>query len=132
MNGSCRHLADAQVRKVALLTLHGKENVIGSVLKSAPECRVQGVDSYSACIDLFEHLFTRVYPRYSEGRHTHIEAARKKARTSMKPPVYRSEPQATAFLGPRTMKRRCCKTELNCRDTSLIPEKSALDTNPRR
>lgn len=71
MSASCR----AQVRKVALLTLHGKENVIGSVLKSAPECRVQGVDSYSACIDLFEHLFTRVYPRYSEGRHTHIEAA---------------------------------------------------------
>lgn len=119
MSASCQ----VQVRKVALLTLQGKENVIGSVLKSAPECRGQYVDSYSASIDLFEHLFTRVYPRYSEGRHTHIEAARKKAHTGMELPAYRSEPQTRAFFGPRTMKRRCCETELNCRDASLIPKR---------
>lgn len=63
-------------RTVALLTQHGKENVIGSVLEAALGCRVQRVGGYDT--DLLG-TFTRDIPRAG----TQIEAARKKARIGM-------------------------------------------------
>jgi len=62
--------------RVALLTQHGKEGVIASVLDTALGCRVERVTGYDT--DLLG-TFTRDIPRPG----TQIEAARKKARVSM-------------------------------------------------
>ncbi len=61
---------------VALLTQHGKEHVIASVLGPALGCRVERVSGYDT--DLLG-TFTRDIPRPG----TQIEAARKKARLGM-------------------------------------------------
>lgn len=63
-------------RTVALLTQHGKEQVIGPVLEAALGCRVQRVSGYDT-----DQLgtFTREIPRAG----TQIEAARRKARIGM-------------------------------------------------
>jgi len=63
-------------RRIALLTQHGKENVIGGVLGLALGCRVERVCGYDT-----DQLgtFTREIPRAG----TQIEAARKKARLGM-------------------------------------------------
>ncbi len=63
-------------RAVALLTQHGKEQVIASVLGPALGCRVERVGGYDT--DL-RGTFTRDVPRAG----TQIEAARKKARLGM-------------------------------------------------
>ena len=62
--------------RVALLTQHGNEHVIGPVLNAALGCRVERVTGYDT-----DRLgtFTRDIPRAG----TQIEAARKKARISM-------------------------------------------------
>ena len=62
--------------RVALLTQHGKEQVIASVLGPALGCRVERVSGYDT--DLLG-TFTRDIPRAG----TQIEAARKKARLGM-------------------------------------------------
>ena len=61
---------------VALLTQHGKEGVIASVLDTALGCRVERVTGYDT--DLFG-TFTREIPRAG----MQLEAARKKARVGM-------------------------------------------------
>lgn len=66
-----------QGQAVALLTQHGKEQVIASVLGPALGCRVEHVSGYDT--DLLG-TFTRDIPRAG----TQIEAARKKARLGMK------------------------------------------------
>jgi Domain of unknown function (DUF6671) len=63
-------------KRVALLTQHGKEQVIAPVLGSALGCRVERVAGYDT--DLLG-TFTRETPRAG----TQIEAARKKARIGM-------------------------------------------------
>jgi len=63
-------------RRVALLTQHGKEQVIGPVLDAALGCRIERVSGYDT--DLLG-TFTRDIPRAG----TQIEAARKKARLGM-------------------------------------------------
>ena len=63
-------------RRVALLTQHGKETVIASVLDAALGCRVERVTGYDT--DLLG-TFTRDIPRAG----TQIEAARTKARLGM-------------------------------------------------
>lgn len=63
-------------QRVALLTQHGKERVIGPVLDAALGCRVERVTGYDT--DLLG-TFTRDIPR--AGRQ--LEAARKKARIGM-------------------------------------------------
>ena len=62
--------------RVALLTQHGKEGVIASVLDTALGCRVERVTGYDT--DLLG-TFTRDIPRAG----TQLEAARKKARLGM-------------------------------------------------
>lgn len=64
-------------QKVALLTQHGKEHVLASVLDAAVGCRVKRVDGYDT--DLLG-TFTRDIPRAG----TQLEAARTKARLGMK------------------------------------------------
>lgn len=63
-------------RTAALLTQHGKEQMIGPVLEAAVGCRVQRVTGYDT-----DQLgtFTREIPRAG----TQIEAARRKARIGM-------------------------------------------------
>lgn len=63
-------------RRIALLTQHGKEGVIGSVLGPALGCRVERVGGYDT-----DQLgtFTREIPRAG----TQLEAARRKARIGM-------------------------------------------------
>ena len=61
---------------MALLTQHGKEGVIASVLDTALGCRVERVTGYDT--DLFG-TFTREIPRAG----MQLEAARKKARVGM-------------------------------------------------
>jgi hypothetical protein len=63
-------------RRIVLLTQHGKEGVIGSVLGPALGCRVERVGGYDT-----DRLgtFTRDIPRAG----TQIEAARRKARIGM-------------------------------------------------
>jgi len=63
-------------KPVALLTQHGKEHVIGSVLGPALGCRIERVSGYDT--DLLG-TFTREIPRAG----TQIEAARRKARLGM-------------------------------------------------
>ena len=63
-------------QRVALLTQHGKEQVIAPILASALDCRVERVAGYDT--DLLG-TFTRDIPRVG----TQIEAARKKARIGM-------------------------------------------------
>lgn len=63
-------------RRVALLTQHGKEQLIASVFGPALGCRVERVSGYDT--DLLG-TFTRDIPRAG----TQIEAARKKARLGM-------------------------------------------------
>ena len=63
-------------RRVALLTQHGKEGVIASVLDTALGCRVERVSGFDT--DALG-TFTRDIPRAG----TQIEAARKKARVGM-------------------------------------------------
>jgi len=63
-------------RPVALLTQHGKEHVIGSVLGPALHCRIVRVEGYDT--DLLG-TFTRDIPRAG----SQLEAARKKARLGM-------------------------------------------------
>ena len=63
-------------RRIALLTQHGKEGVIGSVLDSALGCRVERVSGFDT--DTLG-TFTRDIPRAG----TQLEAARKKARVGM-------------------------------------------------
>lgn len=63
-------------RTVALLTQHGKEQVIGPVLAADLGCRVQRVGGYDT--DMLG-TFTRDIPRAG----TQIEAARRKARIGM-------------------------------------------------
>ncbi len=63
-------------RQIALLTQHGKETVIASVLDAALGCRVKRVTGYDT--DLLG-TFTRDIPRAG----TQLEAARKKARLGM-------------------------------------------------
>lgn len=60
-------------RRIALLTQHGKEGTLGSVLDPALGCRVERVDGYDT-----DQLgtFTREIPRAG----TQLEAARRKAR----------------------------------------------------
>lgn len=67
---------DYSGHSVALLTQHGKEQVITPVLASALGCQVQHVSNYDT--DLLG-TFTREIPRAG----TQIEAARKKARIGM-------------------------------------------------
>lgn len=62
--------------RIALLTQHGKEHVIASVLDTALGCRVERVGGYDT--DLLG-TFTREIPRAGK----QIEAARKKARLGM-------------------------------------------------
>ena len=64
-------------QEVALLTQHGKEQVIASVLDPAVGCRVKRVDGYDT--DLLG-TFTRDIPRAG----SQLEAARTKARLGMK------------------------------------------------
>lgn len=68
--------ADYRDWTAALLTQHGKEQVIGPVLEAALGCRVQRVSGYDT-----DQLgtFTREIPRAG----TQIEAARRKARIGM-------------------------------------------------
>jgi len=63
-------------QRVALLTQHGKEQVIAPVLAAAVGCRVERIDGYDT-----DQLgtFTREIPRAG----TQIEAARRKARMGM-------------------------------------------------
>lgn len=63
-------------QRLALLTQHGKEQVIAPVLEAALGCRVQRVTGYDT--DLLG-TFTRETPRAG----TQLEAARKKARVGM-------------------------------------------------
>lgn len=63
-------------RTAALLTQHGKERMVGPVLRSALGCRVQHVSGYDT--DLLG-TFTREIPRAG----TQVEAARRKARIGM-------------------------------------------------
>ena len=63
-------------QRVALLTQHGKEQVIAPVLDAAIDCRVEHVAGYDT--DLLG-TFTRDIPRVG----TQLEAARKKARIGM-------------------------------------------------
>lgn len=63
-------------RHIALLTQHGKEDVIGAVLGPALGCKVERVGGYDT--DLLGS-FTREIPRAG----TQIEAARRKARIGM-------------------------------------------------
>ncbi|MGC9292901.1 MAG: DUF6671 family protein [Acidobacteriaceae bacterium] len=65
-----------QGRRVALLTQHGKEQVVAPVLEAALGCRVERVAGYDT--DLLG-TFTREVPRPG----TQLEAARKKARIGM-------------------------------------------------
>jgi len=65
-----------QGQPVALLTQHGKEHVIASVLGPALGCRIERVSGYDT--DLLG-TFTREIPRAG----TQIEAARRKARLGM-------------------------------------------------
>jgi hypothetical protein len=64
-------------QEVALLTQHGKEHVLATVLDEAVGCRVRRVDGYDT--DLLG-TFTRDIPRAG----TQLEAARTKARLGMK------------------------------------------------
>lgn len=63
-------------RPVALLTQHGKEQVIAPVLAATPGCRVERIDGYDT-----DQLgtFSREIPRFG----TQLEAARRKARLGM-------------------------------------------------
>lgn len=75
--GSSNHCPNPYANhRVALLTQHGKEHVIGPVLNTALGCRVERVTGYDT--DLLG-TFTRDIPRAG----TQIEAARKKARIGM-------------------------------------------------
>lgn len=62
--------------RIALLTQHGKERVIASVLDTALGCQVERVGGYDT--DLLG-TFTREIPRAGK----QLEAARKKARLGM-------------------------------------------------
>jgi hypothetical protein len=68
--------APYNLRDVALLTQHGKEQVIAPALEGAAGCRVLRVSGYNT--DLLG-TFTREIPRAG----TQLEAARKKARIGM-------------------------------------------------
>lgn len=63
-------------KRIAFLTQHGKEAVVGPVLEAVLGCRVERVDGFDT--DTLG-TFTRDIPRAG----TQIEAARKKARTGM-------------------------------------------------
>ena len=77
MPGPVRQAFSYKDQEVALLTQHGKERVIASVLDAAVGCRVKRVDGYDT--DLLG-TFTRDIPRAG----TQLEAARTKARLGMK------------------------------------------------
>jgi len=77
MPDSVRQAFSYRNQEVALLTQHGKEHVLASVLDAAVGCRVKRVDGYDT--DLLG-TFTRDIPRAG----TQLEAARTKARLGMK------------------------------------------------
>jgi len=96
-SASARLLAEFyRSQSVALLTQHGKEQVIGPVLEAALGCRVQHITGYDT-----DQLgtFTRDIPRAG----TQIEAARRKARIGMELSGLRLGLASEGSFGPDPM-----------------------------